>query len=113
MRGTMLIIRASGARVEVTRFNREVTLDELKTAIGGGYIEAVPHFRTIKIEGRLRPCWAICDEDGKLKNLPYNDMATAIWNEAFHRLHGISTYPDYLVGDVAVLYGDRKFMEAL
>ena len=57
---------------------------------------------------------AFCDEDGKgRRNLPLNRMATFAWDAAMRRDHGCGCAPDYLVGNVVVVFGDREFMEAL
>lgn len=48
-------------------------LEELKEAIGGGYIEIC--------QLNLFPdSVMVIDEDGKNKGLPFNEMATAIYN---------------------------------
>lgn len=80
-----LIIRADGAQQEYLPANgRHYTLEELKKAIGGGWIEIV-HTR----DNRLM----VMDEEGKLKGFPINRVATALY------VHGLQ---DPIVGDVLV-----------
>ena len=118
MRGTMLILRPHEARPEVKQFARAPTLDELKTAIGGGYLEAIPGFFSIGYGGTVMNCVAMCDEDGKRRKLAINDAATIAWEHALRRqgstlLTRDGTTTDHLVGNVIVLFGDREFTEAL
>ena len=81
------LIRIDGSTEEVTPQNgSDFKLNELKQFIGGGYIEIVrlPNSPTI----------FVIDEEGKLKNFEYNEMATT--------LSGIMAYGDVLVGDVVM-----------
>lgn len=43
----------------------------------------------------------------------YNPEATFRWEQAMRRATGCGCQPDYLVGAIAVVFGDREFMEAL
>jgi hypothetical protein len=94
-------------------------LEVLKAAIGGGYLEQVPGFTAFEVRGEMRTCVAFCDEDGKRKGLPFNRPATVLWAEALeHRsypglLDANGRLVDHLVGDIAVVFGDAAFMEAL
>jgi hypothetical protein len=93
-------------------------LMEMKEAIGGGYIEKVPGFDTIIVDNVKHNCVALCDEHGKLKDMPINPHATELWNDALRRrghlglvtplnmVLGIGGLADYLCGPIVVLYGD-------
>jgi hypothetical protein len=63
---------------------RKYTLEELKKAIGGGYIQIVQ-----TRDNRLM----VIDEEGKLKGFPVNPVATALYR------YGAQ---DPIVGDVLV-----------
>lgn len=116
MQGTMLIFKPSTIEPEVHPFKRPPKLQELQRAVGG-WLEAVPHFLAIKHAGREHRCVAFCNEDGKLERssyshsfvgpLPINMEATRRWQQ-LNPLGG-----DYLVGNIAVLFGDPEFMESL
>lgn len=45
-----------------------------------------------------RKVYMIINEEGKLLNLPVNDVATALWEEEYGSETG-----DYIVGDVALI----------
>lgn len=106
---TLVIIRADGEESEepvrpndLTRFQQAV----------GGYIETVPYFQTYK----GRRCWALCNEEGKLKGLPVNIKATRLWFEQLpgvEQMEPFSVAGDVLVGDVAIVFGDATLMEQL
>jgi hypothetical protein len=109
MRGTMITIKADGTETVtfIERKARTATslLPDLQKAVGG-YIEQVPGFHCYLVEGVPMPCVALCNEEGKLHNLPLNEKATRLWRQQWRTT-------DVLVGDVVVLYGDDKFMAAL
>ena len=119
MRGTILTIKPGRALSTVLEFDRAASLPQLKTAIGGGHLEVVPRFNSIEYEGEVRSCIAFCDEDGKYKNLPTNNRATLAWQTALRRtghqglLDARGRAVDWLVGDIAIVFGDDEFMEAL
>lgn len=113
MHGTMLIFRPHERHPMAMHFDRAPTLEQLKKGIGGGYLELVPWFKTVPWQGVIMDCVAFCDEEGKLKELPVNQLATALWVYAMERSTGTHPSSDYLVGQVAVLFGDREFMETL
>ncbi len=80
-----VIIRANGEveeRLPIT--GEHYTLEEMRDAIGGGWIEIVQ-----TTDGRLM----VLDEEGKLKGLPINLEATGRY------LHGDT---DFICGDVLV-----------
>jgi len=101
MKGTVLTIFADGLEV-AKEYDRAPTLTELQDAVGGGYIEAVPKFE----EFRGVVCVVFCDEEGKLKGLPVNMKATTHWNQ------NVRT-DDFLVGPIAICYGDDEFFAAM
>lgn len=85
MKGKAFIVKTTG-KIEYVEpeDGNYFSLKELKKAIGGGYIEIVP-FRPNLV--------MVVDEDGKMKRLPLNTVATRIYN---------SKTNDYIVGDVLV-----------
>jgi hypothetical protein len=118
MRGTMLIFRPGNSAPEAKHYKQSPSLEELHTAVGG-YLEIVPDFKTIAYAGTVMNCQALCNENGKLNHLPVNEGATYAWEHALRR-EGLSllddktrTYKDYLVGQIAVLFGDAEFMASL
>jgi len=118
MKGTLLIFRPHEGTPEVQELGRLSPADMLNTlraAIGGGWLEAVPHFTTVLHGGAWHNCRAFCDEEGKLehKQLAFNAKANQQWRIAMHRTAGCDPDPDYLVGPIAVVFGDDEFMEAL
>jgi hypothetical protein len=112
MRGTILQLKADGSRSTLSVVGPP-TLDALQAAIGGGYLELVPQFNTLREGEHLIRCVAFCDEEGKLKNLPFNHQATTLWREAQQRAGGYGLLSDVLVGSVAIVFGDRDFMGKL
>ena len=115
MRGTMTVIEPGS--VSVTQLTAPPDLEALQKAVGG-WIECVPWFNWfIELESESWvPCLALCNEEGKLEGLPYNEVATMAWAAAI--MHGqksgrLSGFSDRLVGNVVVLTGDREFMESL
>ena len=68
----------------------------------GGPIEIIPGFR--QWQGGL--CIALCNEEGKIKNLPFNETATEAWKFTYET-------SDYLVGNVLIFQGDTKFLKTL
>lgn len=110
MKGTIITLRPDGS-TSVLDLHRTATLDHIKTAIGGGHIEVVPGFTSIESQGHLVSCVVFCDEDGKRKNLPLNAPGTVLWGKCLG-LH-IAKMRDHLVGNIAIVFGDAEFMEAL
>jgi len=96
-----IVIKSTG---EVIRKDLEKlpTLDELQKVVGG-YIELIPHFETYLGE----KCIALCNEDGKLNNLPFNSTATVAW---IKNSSSDFIIDDMLVGDVVIIIGDKKFL---
>lgn len=122
MKGKGIIFRPGDLSDEVHEFAAAPTLDWLKAAVGDGFIEVVPGFTTLTVAGvplRQVACVAFCNEHGKLNGLPFNRVATELWETALadqgSRLRDAATgrWLDYLVGPIVVLYGDADFMAAL
>jgi hypothetical protein len=114
MKGTMVIIHSWENDVpSVREFARPIELEELKAGIGGGYLERVPGFTSIGFAGVVMDCVAFCDEDGKRKELPINHIATDFWQVALERKGVRLAFPDQLCGDIAVVFGDKEFMQCL
>lgn len=66
------ILRTDGTTESYLPENDEdFKLEELKTAIGGGWIQVV---QDPKLDIVM-----VIDEEGKLKGLPLNPLATAVW----------------------------------
>jgi len=79
-------VRIDPAHGELTLMDT-ATYEEIKEAIGGGWLEAAPTDGSVTL---------YIDTDGKGKHLPINLMATAFWTHVgggMHVLHG-----DFLVG---------------
>lgn len=117
MKGTIVSIDADGVET-VNQVDGSPTLDSLKAAIGGGDLEVVPFFNVIEHDGKVVRCVAFCDENGKNTGMPFNESATARWQASLWA-QGSSLGAknnellDYLVGKVAVVFGDDEFMKAL
>lgn len=111
MHGTMIVIKTDGAMTDPKSLTGPPELADLQSAVGG-YLELVPYFDSIEHNGLVARCVVFCNEHGKLDGLPFNGAATRAWDAALTR-NGQYRYGDLLVGDVAVLFGDREFMAAL
>jgi hypothetical protein len=128
--GSILIFKPNASEPEIRDFVRALDLDDLKDAIGGGWIEAVPGFHSIELDDKLHRCVVLVDEEGKLGHRtsgkptpsppdPPNPTATKLWHLALRRLgHPGLVAPggglaDYLCGQVAVVIGDDEFLSAL
>ena len=113
MKGEVRIIHASGSET-VVEMVKVPKLKQLQSAVGDGYIEQIPSFNTVKwrSEKKIQVCYAFANEDGKRLKLPLNVRATELWFAASRRNGGMGMFPDYLVGDVAIVSGDIEFMKA-
>ena len=71
-----LLIKVDGSQEEVNGKNADgsFSLEQLKSFIGGGYIEVVAC--DPKVTGGYS-CF-VCDEEGKLKQFPINEKATKL-----------------------------------
>lgn len=103
----------------VLTFNKRPELKVLQNAVGG-FIELIPNFSTIEINGKVVDCRAFCNEEGKLTDNPQlNNKATVLWDlslrRANHRgLIGRDGHPiDVLVGSIIVITGDKEFLDNL
>jgi len=121
MKGLMLTYRPFQRQPEVVQLTREPPLGDIKARLNDGWLEAVPGFTSIEAVAGKPPqaCVAYCDEEGKLKGLEHNSMATVLWDRAL-RANGhpglIDTrgrVVDHLVGPVVVLTGDDEFMRSM
>jgi hypothetical protein len=128
MKGTTLIYRPGGAAPEVATHTATPPLEFLQAAVGG-WIEAVPDFASIEVDGAVFLCVAFCNEEGKLTEPPMllNNRAMILWDRALRRLtddDGKPVYPngllrpngnptDVLVGPIIVVTGDAEFMRSL
>jgi hypothetical protein len=123
----MLVIKGDNSiptTSKITEFTKNPDSDVFHKAVGG-YLELVPYFDTIHWDGELHQCVAFCDEEGKIKGKEFNITATLLWKLALERSGkwvGIEStgnflevrpMPDYLVGDIAVVWGDKEFMDEL
>ncbi len=117
MKGTILSIDIDGSQY-MANIEGPPTLERLQAAIGGGYIEVVPYFTKLERDGKVVDCVVFCDEEGKLKGLKPNYAATAYWQDSLKR-QGRSLFGsdrkllDFLVGKIAIVWGDQAFMRAL
>jgi len=112
MKGTMWVFPADSRDKRVVEFDHAPRLEELKAAIDGGWLESVPYFNEIEIGGKWHRCWAVCDEEGKLKGLGVNPRATMLWHKTLRQRHGLAP-SDILVGPVFVIFGDDELMATL
>lgn len=116
--GTQLLFTPYQVSPAVTELIAKPKLEELQKAVGG-YLEQVPGFRTIEHKGAIRPCWALCNEDGKRLELPVNNWATMLWDRALRRSGhpGLITpsgrIADWLVGNVLIIFGNQALMRRL
>lgn len=115
MKGYIDIVRAVPRRIDRImidagdddEFIADYILRELRESVGGD-IELIPCFNEIVIDGTKWKCVAFCNEHGKLNRLPMNNQATEMW---WNTMKFVTD--DYLVGDIAVVYGDETFMQKL
>jgi hypothetical protein len=118
MKGKIVSIKANGEK-SVVELTKPITLETIKEAVGGGYIELVPGFGSIQWEGKeWHDCVAFCDEEGKLHNQPFNPYATLLWDASLRKqghslTDGKGNYHDILVGDIAVIFGDAELMRTV
>jgi len=105
MKGEMHILGTDGIKYS-TQIDHPPTLEELRNKLGGGYLELVPLFT----EWHGERCAAFCDEEGKLKSLPINVLATSAWYSSAGPDRRIS---DVLVGPIVVITGDEELLGGL
>ena len=80
----------------IVRNSDQMTLKEMQDAVGGS-IEIVYDDGDMQI---------VCNEEGKLMDLPENEKATDIWWDKLDA-QGKGTL-DYLVGNVLILQGTAR-----
>jgi hypothetical protein len=98
-----LISIAPNGAVTITAIKTQPSAEILQKIVGG-WIELVPYFTAY--DGV--PCIAFCNEEGKLKNLPYNPHATRLWQKAVD-----GPVDDVLVGTIAIVVADRAFLQRM
>lgn len=103
MKGEVIVIYPDKP-TETRALTAPPELESLQRYVGG-WIEKVPAFDNY--EGKM--CIVLCNEEGKLKQLPINVKATELWSKA----NGGVRLGDVLVGTVLIITGDREFMEEL
>lgn len=103
--GMIVAINTDGA-VEAKALDTPQVLPDLNR-ICQGHIESIPGFHTYVHEGVSHACVAFCNTDGKLRDLPYNAAANALWLAQFN------PRGDRLVGNIAVVFGNPAFMRKL
>jgi hypothetical protein len=100
----MLTITTNG-RVVDTPMIVTPRLDVLQKGVGG-YIQEIPSWPTIEKEGATFDCVAFANEDGHMLSLPLNEVASNLWRK-------VCPHSYELLGDVVIVYGDRKFLKGL
>lgn len=85
---------------EYYRKDSPVTLADLKHLLGDCYVELVP------IEWRGKAAQMFIDEEGKLKNLPFNYEATVLYHVTLIA-KGISV-ADYIAGSAVILLDNAQ-----
>lgn len=114
MKGSILIIRSYQERAPIPRIDlKKPPETDLLQSIVRGWLELIPGFDTILWDHKVIRCVAFCNEEGKLKNLPFNGSATMMWHIALQRARGLQLFTDHLVGDIAVVFGNDEFMKKL
>jgi Domain of unknown function (DUF3846) len=99
-----LIVIEPDSTVTVRPLDGPPGLQELTKAVGG-WLETVPYFTAFAGD----PCVAFCDEDGKRKRLPVNEVATFLWKVSVGR----NVLDDVLVGPVVIITGPHSFLNKL
>ncbi|RUW56826.1 DUF3846 domain-containing protein [Mesorhizobium sp. M8A.F.Ca.ET.021.01.1.1] len=101
-------------KVDGTTTEKQVNINDLRAfqEAVGGYIEVVQLLEMFDHGGVIRKCIALCDEEGKLKGKPINVEATKKWYRNVEGKVGIPAHRmnDFLVGDIAFVFGDPKIM---
>lgn len=90
----VIIVAADGRVAKLVR-RRPPTLDQLQKLVGG-YIEIVPHLNRY---GDYRRGTAYVNEEGRIRELPFNRRATEAWTDCL-RGGGPLRYEPRLYGDM-------------
>lgn len=116
MKGTIISLDVNGNETFTETNTPKYEL--IVAAIGGGSLEVVPFFSHYTHNGKPVTCVAFCDENGKETGMLINQYATECWNKSLNAsgrgsLMSEGELIDYLVGKIAILYGDDAFMRAI
>jgi hypothetical protein len=103
MRGELTVIKSTGA-IFTCEMRDPIPLEDLQKAVGGN-IEIVPHFTHYNGD----EAYVFCNEEGKLHDLPFNEVATNLWMECLMERYSKVTR-DHLVGDIAIVTGNHAFL---
>ena len=110
MKGTVIKITSRG-EISKEEITSPPSLKFLQSSVGG-FIESVPFFGKVVLgEDQSLRCRAFCNEEGKIRGLPYNEKATHLWYESMGETY--ESYPDILVGDVVIICGDEELLDQL
>jgi hypothetical protein len=125
VRAKAILFTTTSPAPTVEELTAPLKLDRLQTIIGG-YVELVPHFDSVSIDGvdttGLQKVVAFCDEDGKLKQYPINHRATLLWHEALKRkperfpnglMDKAGRWADSLCGPILIFACDDEFFSQL
>ena len=82
--------------ITIIEEGKEPTLEEMQKIVGGS-IEIVYDDGNMQI---------ICNEEGKILGLPYNEKATLLWWDTLRQNSYYEHHNDKLVGDILVLKGE-------
>ena len=114
MEGLMVVIQPNGLYHAIP-LSTAPSVGALQEAVEG-YVEIVTRFETIRYSGEVMPCMVFCNEDGKLKGLAVNQLATTLWDQALgHSIDDpMGRIPgDVLCGPVVVVLGDEELIEEM
>lgn len=111
MKGTLTIIKADGSSA-TQPLDKTPEYEAIKAGLDDGWLEAVPLFNRYKGER----CVVFADEEGRLKGLPHNAIATALWHETI-RAAGMEPSQMLLpldviglVGPIVIISGDDELL---
>lgn len=100
--GTMFWVTADG-QLNSEIVDKPPTLERMQEIVGG-WLELVPGFSRFQDERAV----AYCDEEGRLKHLPVNALASEAWWQSCPAQRGQT-----LRGTVLILHGNEAFMRLL
>jgi hypothetical protein len=93
---TIIVVKPDGTH-KIEEIDK-LSLERAQELVGG-YVQVIPNFR---IYDKM-PCVVLADEEGKMKNKPVNNRATAYWKKAAGNI-GM----DMLVGDIVIVLGNAR-----
>ena len=77
-----MVITASGEMTQIEPFNgKSFTLEELQQQVGG-------YIQVLSMTVKRRKAIMVMNEDGLLRNLPKNAVASSFWGERGHTIVG-------------------------